>query len=58
MVNMTLFLIFANYLAALVGVQLLRGDMPGDTNMNFKEIYNSFLAMYQVSRPFLKTLEA
>ena len=49
MVNMTLFLILANYIAALVGVQLLRGDMSGDINMNFKEIYNSFLAMYQVN---------
>ena len=49
MVNMSLFLILANYIAALVGAQLLRGDMSTDTTMNFKEIYNSFLAMYQVS---------
>ena len=46
LVNMSLFLILANYLAALVAVQLLRGDMSSSDNMNFKEIYNSFLAMY------------
>lgn len=48
MVNMSLFLILANYIAALVAAQLLRGDMPSSSTMNFKEIYNSFLAMYQV----------
>ena len=47
---MTLFLILANYIGALVAVQLLRGDLSGDVNMNFKEVYNSFLAMYQVGR--------
>ena len=48
MVNMSLFLILANYIAALVAAQLLRGDLSSDVTMNFKEIYNSFLAMYQV----------
>ncbi|KAL5522184.1 CCH1 [Sanghuangporus sanghuang] len=48
LINMTLFLILANYIGALVAVQLLRGDLPGAVNMNFKEVYNSFLAMYQV----------
>ncbi|THU96001.1 hypothetical protein K435DRAFT_778779 [Dendrothele bispora CBS 962.96] len=46
--NMSLFLILINYIAALVAVQLLRGDVDADTNMNFKEIFNSFLAMYQI----------
>lgn len=49
LINMTLFLILANYIGALVAVQLLRGDLPGAVNMNFKEVYNSFLAMYQAS---------
>lgn len=48
MVNMSLFLILANYVAALVAVQLLRGDLSSSVTMNFKEVYNSFLAMYQV----------
>ena len=51
MVNMSLFLLIANYVAALVAAQLLRGDLPSDINMNFKEVYNSFLAMYQVLSP-------
>ncbi|KAK7445064.1 calcium channel protein [Stygiomarasmius scandens] len=46
--NMSLFLILINYIAALVAVQLLRGDMSVGSNMNFKEIFNAFLAMYQV----------
>jgi voltage-dependent calcium channel len=48
LINMSLFLILMNYIAALVAVQMLRGDMQADTSMNFKEIFNSFLAMYQV----------
>lgn len=46
---MSLFLILANFVSALFAVQLLRGDLTGDNTMNFGEIYNSFLAMYQVS---------
>lgn len=49
LVNMSLFLILANYLSALVAVQLVRGDLTQDDTMNFGEIYNSFIAMYQVS---------
>lgn len=45
---MSLFLLLANYVGALVAVQMLRGDLSSQENMNFKEIYNSFLAMYQV----------
>ncbi|KAF5341523.1 hypothetical protein D9758_012561 [Tetrapyrgos nigripes] len=48
LINMSLFLILMNYIAALVAVQVLRGDLGSDTNMNFKELFNSFLAMYQV----------
>ncbi|TDL23428.1 hypothetical protein BD410DRAFT_897507 [Rickenella mellea] len=48
LVNMSLFLILANYVAALVAIQLLRGDLTSDVTMNFGQIYNSFLAMYQV----------
>ena len=42
---MTLFLILANYIGALVAVQMLRGDLSEYVNMNLKEIYNAFLAM-------------
>lgn len=47
--NMTLFLLMVNLLAALVAVQFLRGDLPGSLLMNFGNLYNSFLAMYQIS---------
>ena len=46
--NMSLFLILVNYLAALVSVQLLRGDMSSNDNVNFGQMYNAFLAVYQV----------
>lgn len=45
---MTLFLLITNVLGALVAVQLFRGDVPADNNMNFAETYAAFLAMYQV----------
>lgn len=45
---MTIFLMLANYLAALFAVQLFRSDVPADFNMNFQGIITSFLAMYQV----------
>lgn len=53
--NMILFLLLTVGLAALVGAQLFRGDIPQEDNgenveMNFKQIFNSYLAMYQVSR--------
>ncbi|KAJ7058571.1 Ion transport protein-domain-containing protein [Mycena amicta] len=46
--NMTLFLLLVNFIAALVTVQLVRGDMTSDTAMNFGTIFNAFLAVYQV----------
>ena len=48
LVNMVLFLMIVNYLAALFAVQILRGDMQSDLAMNFGEIFTSFLAIYQV----------
>ena len=45
---MSLFLLLANFLAALVAVQLIRGDMVSDQAMNFGAIFNAFIAMYQV----------
>jgi hypothetical protein len=48
LINMSLFLILVNYLAALVSVQLLRGDMSSTTSVNFGQLYNAFLAVYQV----------
>ncbi|KAK7696443.1 hypothetical protein QCA50_001100 [Cerrena zonata] len=46
--NMSLFLILINFLTALVAVQLLRGDVPQGDFIDFGEIFNSFLAIYQV----------
>ena len=46
--NMALFLMIVNYIAALVAVQLLRGDFGNDVTVNYGEVFNSFLAMYQV----------
>lgn len=46
--NMALFLIIVNYIAALVAVQLLRGDFNSSSQVTFGEVWNSFLAMYQV----------
>ncbi|KAF8882238.1 Ion transport protein-domain-containing protein [Infundibulicybe gibba] len=46
--NMSLFLILVNFIAALVAVQLLRGDLGQDTTMNFGQLFTSFLAVYQV----------
>nr|GAT59750.1 predicted protein [Mycena chlorophos] len=46
--NMTLFLLLVNLIAALVSVQLVRGDMTSDTSMNFSTVFNAFLAVYQV----------
>ena len=48
LVNMVLFLMIVNYLAALFVAQILRGDMPSSLAMNFGEIFTSFLAVYQV----------
>ncbi|KAJ7906586.1 Ion transport protein-domain-containing protein [Mycena leptocephala] len=46
--NMTLFLILVNFIAALVSVQFLRGDLSAEKTMNFGTLFNAFLAMYQV----------
>ena len=53
--NMILFLLLSVGLAALVAVQLLRGDIPQEEDgehiqADFKQVYNGFLGMYQVSR--------
>lgn len=46
--NMALFLMIINYMAALVAAQLLRGDFISSSQVNFGQVWNSFLAMYQV----------
>lgn len=48
LLNMTLFLILINYIAALVSVQLLRGDYNSDEAANFANLFNAFLNVYQV----------
>lgn len=49
LINMTIFLLITNGLAALAAVQLVRGDMDNSLNTNFSQIWIAFLAMYQVS---------
>ncbi|EPS97893.1 hypothetical protein FOMPIDRAFT_1127618 [Fomitopsis schrenkii] len=46
--NMTLFLVMLNFVAALVGVQLMRGDIPRGQYIDYGQIFNSFLAAYQL----------
>jgi len=51
--NMIVFLLLIVGLAALIAVQLFRGDIPeegddGPIQMTFKQMFNSYLAMYQV----------
>lgn len=51
--NMILFLLLMVGLASLLAAQLFRGDIPeeseGQTNeINFKQMWNSFLGMYQI----------
>lgn len=50
LLNMTVFMLITNGLAALAAAQLIRGDMtqPSTVNMDFSQIWISFLAMYQV----------
>lgn len=53
LMNMTMFLLIMNGIAALAAVQLLRGDTTDHNNMNFSQIWVAFLAMYQVCRAVL-----
>ncbi|EPQ27265.1 uncharacterized protein PFL1_05188 [Pseudozyma flocculosa PF-1] len=53
LLNMVLFLLMMVGLAALIAVQLFRGDIPQEddgewTEMTFKHLFNAFLAMYQI----------
>ena len=47
LMNMTLSLMLINFLTVLVGIQLIQGDMAGIVMMNFGQLFNSFLAVYQ-----------
>ncbi|EGG06060.1 uncharacterized protein MELLADRAFT_48591 [Melampsora larici-populina 98AG31] len=50
LMNMILFLMGINFFAALLAVQLFRGVIPksDDTEMTFYQMWNAFLAMYQI----------
>jgi voltage-dependent calcium channel len=51
LVNMTLFLLLTNVIAGLIAIQLFRGDFnptTANTEFTFKQVFNAFLAMYQV----------
>ncbi|KZW03268.1 hypothetical protein EXIGLDRAFT_664412 [Exidia glandulosa HHB12029] len=48
LVNMCLFLLLTNFIAALFALQIFRGDIGDDAFMNFSQLWNGFLAMYQV----------
>lgn len=43
-----MFLLLANFLAALFAIQLFRGDIDPTARMNFLHVGNAFLAMYQI----------
>ncbi len=45
---MTFFLLLVNFIAALVAVQFLRGDVSNSQLMDFRNVYNSFLGVYQL----------
>ena len=45
---MSLFLVLVNFIAALVAIQLLRGDISDDQTMNFGHLFNACLGVYQV----------
>ncbi|CAG8456859.1 12434_t:CDS:10 [Rhizophagus irregularis] len=46
--NLVLFIFIVNFIAAIIGVQLLRGSIPDGNTMRFSDIFNSFLALYQL----------
>lgn len=46
--NLLLFVFLLTFLAAIFGSQLYRGVLSKDGDMNFGNLYNAFLAMYQV----------
>ncbi|PWN28045.1 hypothetical protein BDZ90DRAFT_239367, partial [Jaminaea rosea] len=53
LLNMIVFLLLMVGLASLVAVQLFRGDIQAESDgesvqMTFKQIYNGYLAMYQI----------
>jgi hypothetical protein len=45
---MSLFLILINYISALMALQMLRGDFTQGDATNFGELWNTFLAIWQV----------
>lgn len=48
LVNMSLFLLMINYITALVAIQLLRGDVQKGNFIDWGEVFNAFLGIYQV----------
>ncbi|THC97538.1 hypothetical protein EYZ11_002961 [Aspergillus tanneri] len=50
LLNLILFVLLITYLASIFATQLFRSQLPDDDNVeiNFGNIYNSFLGMYQI----------
>jgi voltage-dependent calcium channel len=48
LLNMSLFLILVNYIAALVALQLVHGDIPSGRPMDFGWWWTGFLAVWQI----------
>lgn len=51
--NMILFLLMISFVATLIAVQFLRGEIPAEiegeeTPFSFYQVYNGFLGIYQV----------
>jgi hypothetical protein len=48
LLSMIVFLILVNCLSALIVVQMLRPDIPATQTVNFLNMFNAFLGVYQV----------
>lgn len=53
LLNLIFFLLLAVYISAIIACQLIRGDAPTEVygeaqEMTFKNIFNAFVAMYQI----------
>jgi hypothetical protein len=48
LLSMIIFLILVNCLSALILIQILRPDLPASSTMNFLNMFNAFLGVYQV----------
>ncbi|KAL4894036.1 Ion transport protein-domain-containing protein [Aspergillus ambiguus] len=48
LLNLIVFVFLMTFLASIFATQLFRSQIPDDEDISFKNIYNSFLGMYQI----------